>query len=710
MKKLLSIAFALMLAVSCMNAAVFASDAEDTTVIRLSDSGITVDGKAAPTDETAAVYTAHDIVYYEAGKGFTYGEGTAADEHDAGEAAAHTVVHITQPGTYTLSGSLSAGQIAVDLGKDAVDDPNAVVTLILNGVDITCTVAPAVIFYNVYECGSTDAETAVKDVDTSAAGARVVIADDTVNHISGSYVARIYKSYTLSEDGTQVVDNKKLHKYDGAFYSKMSMNVDGGARGTGVLDITAENEGLDSELHLTINGGNIKIHSGNDGINTNEDGVSVTTINGGSLTIDVTGETGEGDGIDSNGWLVINGGTVIAAACGSSMDAGIDSDMGIYLNGGTVIATGNMYDRIDGGNSNYAVFSFAQRQSGGTAYSLKSAAGETIAEFTPANDFTYLIYASPALTAGNYTFWQGNTQLAGLASSGAGGPGGGKGDQAPPAGFDPSEVQKPDGAQGQRPEGMPEPPQGGFPEGMPEFPRGDLPEGQTPEAGMMPPDGSRPGHFGGDAQSGSRTKLFAVTAGGSFFTGLSAATDDDSDLPFSDVAPDSWCYEAVKSAYEEAVITGTSATAFSPDKALTRGQAVTILWRLEGSPVVNYAMNFSDVTENTDCAEAVRWAASRGIAQGYSRRAFGVSDPVTREQFAALLYRCAQSKGQDFTGTWAFPLNYPDAQQVSGFAYEPLCWLTMSGVISGTNSGMLNPQGTATRAQAVVMLQRYLAL
>ena len=131
---------------------------------------------------------------------------------------------------------------------------------------------------------------------------------------------------------------------------------------------------------------------------------------------------------------------------------------------------------------------------------------------------------------------------------------------------------------------------------------------------------------------------------------------------------------------------------------------------LEGSPVVNYAMNFSDVTENTDCAEAVRWAASRGIAQGYSSGAFGVSDPVTREQFAALLYRCAQSKGQDFTGTWAFPLNYPDAQQVSGFAYEPLCWLTMNGVISGTNSGMLNPQGTATRAQAVVMLQRYLAL
>ena len=85
--------------------------------------------------------------------------------------------------------------------------------------------APAVIFYNVYECGSADTETAVKDVDTSAAGANVLIADGTVNNITGSYVARIYKpdSVELSEDGTEVVDSKKLHKYDGAFYSKMSM-------------------------------------------------------------------------------------------------------------------------------------------------------------------------------------------------------------------------------------------------------------------------------------------------------------------------------------------------------------------------------------------------------------------------------------------------------------------------------------------------------
>ena len=184
-------------------------------------------GRRCSTDESAAVHTAHDIVCYESGRDFTYGEGTEADEHTAEEAEAHTVVHITQPGTYALSGTLSAGQIAVDLGEDAEDDPPAVVTLILNGVDITCTVAPAVIFYNVYECGSTDEDTASATVDTSAAGANVLIADGTVNNVTGSYVARIYDpdSVVLSEDGMTVEDSEKLHKYDGAFYSKMSMNV-----------------------------------------------------------------------------------------------------------------------------------------------------------------------------------------------------------------------------------------------------------------------------------------------------------------------------------------------------------------------------------------------------------------------------------------------------------------------------------------------------
>ncbi len=273
------------------------------------------------------VTLSHDIVYCHDNTGEDYGEGTQADMHTQEEADAHTVVTIREAGTYRVSGTLTAGQLAVDLGDGAKRDPEAVVTLVLGGVDITCTVAPAVIFYNVYECDEAwvayDAGEAEEysvlpaDVDTSAAGANVVLADGSVNRAEGSYVARIYKEGTT----------KKLHKYDGAFYSKMSMNIGGEAEETGLLSITAENEGLDSELHLTVNGGQISIQAQNDGINTNEDNVSVTTINGGGLQINA-GLGVEGDGIDSNGHIVIRGGTIYSMASDHSMDGGLDVEGG----------------------------------------------------------------------------------------------------------------------------------------------------------------------------------------------------------------------------------------------------------------------------------------------------------------------------------------------------------------------------------------------
>ena len=499
---------------------VFAPVSTEGTQIVLRDDGITVDGEAISSDDTRAVYAAHDIVYYPTGQDFTFGEGTAADAHDADEADGHTVVHIAAAGTYVLTGSLSAGQVAIDLGKDAKKDPNAVVTLILNGVDITCSVAPAVIFYNVYECG--DQDTGSKTVDTFAAGANVLLADNTVNNIHGAYVAKIYKpdSVVLSKDGSEVEDAKKLHKYDGAFYSKMSMNIGGN---DGVLNIRAENEGLDSELHLTINGGEINIYSGNDGINTNEDGVSVTTVNGGRLTIQVNGETGEGDGIDSNGWLVINGGTVSAAACSFSADSGIDSDMGIYINGGTVVATGNMLDQIAGGDQTYAVFSFASKQAGGGTYTLKDAAGNTVIELAAVNDFTNLIVAGDQLTPGDYTFWHGAQQLEAMAGQGFGGgmmPGGqGFGGGRMPGG------QQPNGGfpEGQMPEGF-DPTEGQFPEGF------DPQDGQFPE-GFTPPEGAPGAYPGGQegfgggrgpngqsGQTGELSSTFTIAEGANYFS------------------------------------------------------------------------------------------------------------------------------------------------------------------------------------------------
>ncbi len=441
-------------------------EAYDGVKIQLSDEGITVDGEAIAADTSKAVYAANDIVYYESGKDFTYGEGTDKDAHTKAEADAHTVVHIAKAGQYVLSGKLTKGQIAVDLGEDAEEDPNAVVTLVLNGVDITCEVAPAVIFYNVYECGSKEESTATKDVDLTAAGARVILANNSENKVNGSYVARIYKPGTveLTEDGTEVADAKKLHKYDAAFYSKKSMRIQGGNKGNGngKLTIKAENEGLDSELHLTIDGGIIDIESGNDGINTNEDNISVTTINGGRLSILVNGSTGEGDGIDSNGWLVINGGTVLAQGCGFSGDAGIDSDKGIHINGGTVIASGNMLDRIENGGQPNAVFTLQSRKS--STIHLKDKDGNVVLTHNIVNAYTMLVVSSPIMVQ-EYSVWDGDTQLEAGNGQGGFGPGG----MAPPSGERP---EKPEG----------EPPTGE----RPEKPEGDM-GGNPPVEGENPP-------------------------------------------------------------------------------------------------------------------------------------------------------------------------------------------------------------------------------
>ena len=503
--------------------------------INLSDSQITVDGKEVTSDDTQAVYTAKDIVFYLAGQDFTYGAGEKQDEHQQSEADVHTVVHITKPGTYILSGKLSQGQVAVDLGKEAKTDPDAVVTLVLNNVDITCTVAPAVIFYNVFEpFHEVTEETATKDVDTKNAGANVIIADGTENNINGSYVAKIYKSYELSEDGKSVADSKKLHKYDGAFYSKMTMNVGGGNKGTGILNIKAENEGLDSELHLTINGGIINITAGNDGINTNEDNVSVTTVNGGTLNILCDGSTGEGDGIDSNGWLVINGGTVTAQACSTSGDAGIDSDMGIYINGGKVMATGNMLDHIAGGDQTYVVLRFANCQSGNT-YTLKNAKGKTVGEYKPINAFTYLIVAGDEFTPGDYTFWQGDTQLAASKTQNMQGgiPGGERpnipnGEQGTPPEI-PEGMGQPGIPDGETPQGQrPGIPDGETPQGQrPGMPSGEAPNGNPPDMpeGMIPSE--KPGGMmGGNMMPGGETSTtFTIAKGGNQFANVGPAKD-----------------------------------------------------------------------------------------------------------------------------------------------------------------------------------------
>ena len=448
------------------------SPASGEVLITLSDSGVNI---SSVDVDTAGVHTGDEIIYYKDGTDETYGEGEDHEKHSAEEAAAHTVVTITQPGTYRLTGKLSKGQIFVDLGEDAKGDPEAVVTLILDNVDITCTVAPAILFYRVFECNTEwvaydEEETADYQAspvaDTSAAGANVIIAAGSENNITGSHVARIYKEGTT----------KKLHKYDGAFYSKMSMNIHGDdGDDSGVLRITADNEGMNSEMHLTIHGGNIYINSQDDGINTNEDYVSVTTVNGGFLNI-TAGRGSEGDGIDSNGYLTINGGTITTMSNERTPDGGIDADGAITINGGTLYAFGTRNDAADKESAQpYMELSFASTLSANSTVEIKDEADTVLWSTTTPQSCQSITLTAPelALDTVYHVYVNGTLQCYSGNSfgmmGGMGGFGGGQrpdnmelpedfdpsqmerpnreqmdGDMTPPEGFDPSQMQKPE--------------------------------------------------------------------------------------------------------------------------------------------------------------------------------------------------------------------------------------------------------------------------
>lgn len=139
----------------------------------------------------------------------------------------------------------------------------------------------------------------------------------------------------------------------------------------------------------------------------------------------------------------------------------------------------------------------------------------------------------------------------------------------------------------------------------------------------------------------------------------------------------------------------------------TRGQIATILWRMEESPVVNYAMTFEDVGAGMYYAEAIRWAASEGIVGGYTATQFGPDDAITREQLAAILWRYAQHKKYDVSvGEDTNILSYADALTVSEWAVPAMQWANGVGLIQGSDNNLM-PKGNATRAQAAAILHRF---
>ena len=183
-------------------------------------------------------------------------------------------------------------------------------------------------------------------------------------------------------------------------------------------------------------------------------------------------------------------------------------------------------------------------------------------------------------------------------------------------------------------------------------------------------------------------------------------------LPFTDVPEDAWYSDAVRYVYENGLMAGTGAGAFSPNETTSRGMIATVLWRMAGSPQDNDQMAFSDVADGAWYAQAAHWAAGTGISSGYGGGLFGPDDPITREQLAVMLYQFARDQGYDLSiGQDTNILSYTDASEVSEYAVSALQWACGAGIISGTGDGStLSPQGQATRAQTAVMLMRFCEL
>ncbi len=177
----------------------------------------------------------------------------------------------------------------------------------------------------------------------------------------------------------------------------------------------------------------------------------------------------------------------------------------------------------------------------------------------------------------------------------------------------------------------------------------------------------------------------------------------DNGRVFADVPPENWASEAVTFASARELFSGTSETTFSPDETMSRAMLATVLYRLEGQPEKEAMSAYSDVSDGAWYADSVAWAVENGIVNGYGDGQFGPNDSVTREQFVVMLWRYV---GSPTAGRR--DLDFADAEQVSGYAREALCWAVENGVLKGSGKGRLVPGGTATRAEAAQMLKNFM--
>ncbi len=198
----------------------------------------------------------------------------------------------------------------------------------------------------------------------------------------------------------------------------------------------------------------------------------------------------------------------------------------------------------------------------------------------------------------------------------------------------------------------------------------------------------------------------AVTVGATFAEETRKPCDGGTDCPsrpFSDLDTSQWYHEAVDYVLSNGWMNGYGNRQFGPEDPLSRAQFAQILHNKAGRPVVNYLLWYEDVAADAWYTEAIRWATSQRIVDGYGDGRFGPDDSITREQLAAMLWRYA---GRPATSG---SLSFADADQASDWALEALAWATQVGVLNGKSGGILDPGGTATRAETAQMLRNFMS-
>ena len=183
--------------------------------------------------------------------------------------------------------------------------------------------------------------------------------------------------------------------------------------------------------------------------------------------------------------------------------------------------------------------------------------------------------------------------------------------------------------------------------------------------------------------------------------------DESQEMKFKDVSPNDWFYSSVMYVNKNGLMTGLNETEFGPVQSLARAQFAMILYRMNGSPAVDYTNKFKDVSAGIWYTDPIMWASNKGVVTGYSNGNFGPGDNINREQMAVMMYRYAKTQGYDVSASVALG-NYKDGANVSGFAKQAMQWCVAEGIITGKYNGtQLDPQGNAIRAECATIIRRF---